>query len=88
MVNGIDSFRDRFRDYTDCYTIIGGAACDILMTEAAYDFRATKDIDISWLQCYNDSNLINFILSIIPYFSGGMVANLLRFALHRSVRRF
>lgn len=46
MVNGIDSFRERFRDYTDCYTIIGGAACDILMTEAAYDFRATKDIDM------------------------------------------
>ena len=31
MVEGIDSFRDKFRDYTDCYTVIGGAACNILM---------------------------------------------------------
>ncbi len=46
MVNGIDSFREKFRDYSDCYTIIGGAACDILMAEEAYDFRATKDIDM------------------------------------------
>lgn len=46
MVNGIESFREKFRNYTDCYTIIGGAACDILMTEADYDFRLTKDIDM------------------------------------------
>ena len=32
MVEGIESFRERFRDYTDCYTVIGGAACDILMS--------------------------------------------------------
>lgn len=30
MVLGLDSFRDRFKDYTDYYTIIGGTACDIL----------------------------------------------------------
>ena len=46
MVNGIESFRDKFRDYSDCYTVIGGAACDILMTEADNNFRATKDIDM------------------------------------------
>ncbi len=46
MVVGIDSFIGRFKDYPDCYTIIGGAACDILMTEADIDFRATKDIDM------------------------------------------
>ena len=46
MVVGIDNFIERFKDYTDCYTIIGGAACDILMTEADIDFRATKDIDM------------------------------------------
>ena len=34
MVVGIDSFIENFKDYPDCYTIIGGAACDILMTEA------------------------------------------------------
>ena len=46
MVAGMESFIQRFRDYWDCYTIIGGAACDILMTEAETEFRATRDIDM------------------------------------------
>lgn len=46
MVSGFDSFRERFRGYEDCYTIIGGTACDILMSEVGLDFRATKDIDM------------------------------------------
>ena len=46
MVIGMDSFREKFKEYSDCYTVIGGAACDILMTEADLGFRATKDIDI------------------------------------------
>ena len=46
MVNGLDSFREKFRDYTDCYTVIGGAACDILMKDSNNNFRATKDIDM------------------------------------------
>ena len=45
MVPGIDSFREKFKDYTDYYTIIGGTACDILLSEADLPFRATKDID-------------------------------------------
>jgi len=28
MVAGMESFIHRFRDYSDCYTIIGGAACE------------------------------------------------------------
>lgn len=46
MVDGIDSFREAFKGYEDCYTVIGGAACDILMAEADAEFRATKDIDM------------------------------------------
>lgn len=46
MVAGIDSFRDKFRGFEDCYTVIGGAACDILLSEADIDFRLTKDIDM------------------------------------------
>lgn len=46
MVPGIDSFREKFKDYTDYYTIIGGTACDILLSEADLPFRATKDIDM------------------------------------------
>ena len=46
MVSGFDSFWEKFKGYEDCYTIIGGTACDILMNEAGLDFRATKDIDM------------------------------------------
>lgn len=46
MVKGMDSFREKFKGYEDCYTVIGGAACDILMTEASIDFRLTKDVDM------------------------------------------
>ncbi len=46
MVNGIESFREKFAGYEDCYTIIGGTACDILMSEADFDFRQTRDIDM------------------------------------------
>lgn len=34
MVNGIDLFREHFSDYKEQYTIIGGFACDLLMTDA------------------------------------------------------
>lgn len=44
--NNLFSFRDAFKDYTDCYTVIGGTACFILMDDAARDFRATSDIDM------------------------------------------
>ena len=46
MVQGIDSFREKFKDYTDYYTIIDRTTCDILLTEADLLFRATKDIDM------------------------------------------
>lgn len=46
MVRGIDSFREWFQGNEEQYTIIGGTACDILMSEAGLDFRATKDIDL------------------------------------------
>lgn len=46
MVTGMDAFRKAFQGYEDCYTIIGGTACDILMGQANLDFRATRDIDM------------------------------------------
>lgn len=45
-VIGIESFKAKFHDYSDCYTVIGGTACDILMAAEDFDFRATKDIDM------------------------------------------
>ena len=45
-VIGMEEFARRFAGYEDCYTIIGGAACEILMSQTPIDFRATKDIDM------------------------------------------
>ena len=46
MVAGIERFKEWFKENEGQYTIIGGTACDILMSDAGLDFRATKDIDI------------------------------------------
>lgn len=46
MVNGIDLFKEHFIDYKEQYTIIGGFACALLMTDAGLDFRQTVDIDM------------------------------------------
>ena len=46
MVNGIEIFRKHFSDFKEQYTIIGGFACDLLMTDAGLDFRQTVDIDM------------------------------------------
>jgi len=48
MVMGFDKFRDHFAGFEDNYIVIGGAACDWLMSHApgATPFRATHDIDL------------------------------------------
>ena len=46
MVNGLEKFKDYFKDYTDSYILIGGAACDWLMDDSGLRFRATRDLDI------------------------------------------
>ena len=46
MVKGVDIFREFFKDFTDNYILIGGAACDEHMAEAGLTFRATKDLDL------------------------------------------
>jgi predicted nucleotidyltransferase len=46
MVKGLEIFRERFRNYSDRYVLIGGTACDLAMREAGLEFRATKDLDI------------------------------------------
>lgn len=39
-------FKKYFKEYPDNYVIIGGTACDIIIDEAGFTPRATKDIDI------------------------------------------
>ena len=45
MVIGLDSFKEWFRGFDGYFVVIGGTACDLLMSEAGLDFRATRDID-------------------------------------------
>ncbi|UKJ06234.1 hypothetical protein [Solitalea lacus] len=46
MVRGLDIFKKYFDQFPDNYMIIGGTACDIIIDEAGFVPRATKDIDI------------------------------------------
>lgn len=46
MVTGIESFKEWFKNYDKQYVIIGGTACDILMSSEGLLFRATKDLDL------------------------------------------
>ena len=46
MVRGLDLFREHFKDFADRYVLIGGTACDLIMSDVGLQFRATKDLDI------------------------------------------
>ena len=46
MVKGLDLFKENFQPFEDCYTVIGGTACSVLMENATLEFRATQDIDM------------------------------------------
>jgi len=46
MVKGLDLFREHFGGFADRYVLIGGAACDLIMSNAGLPFRVTKDLDI------------------------------------------
>lgn len=65
MVQGIEKFRESFGDYNDCYVIIGGTACDIVMKEYGSDFRATKDIDLVMLVEAIDETFVSRFLSFV-----------------------
>lgn len=53
MVTGLESFRRWFAEYTDQYTIIGGTACALLMSEDGLDagylipFKAKAWLDLT-----------------------------------------
>lgn len=46
MAVQIEKFKEWFHGYEDHYAVIGGTACDILMSEEGLKFRGTKDIDL------------------------------------------
>ena len=46
MSTGIDVFSRHFEKYKNQYVVIGGTACELLLSDAALDFRLTRDIDM------------------------------------------
>jgi hypothetical protein len=46
MVTGLEIFKNYFHGFEDCYLIIGGTACDIVIQNRGFFPRATQDIDI------------------------------------------
>lgn len=46
MVKGLDKFREAFKGFSDNYVIIGGTACDIVLSGTDMRPRATNDIDM------------------------------------------
>ena len=46
MVRGLDVFKKYFEAFPDNYIVIGGTACDVIIEDAGFIPRATKDIDI------------------------------------------
>lgn len=46
MLNEMEVFKTHFAAFADQYTVIGGMACDLLMSDAALEFRATQDVDM------------------------------------------
>ena len=46
MLAVMDVFKTHFVTFPDQYTVIGGMACDLLMSDAGLDFRLTQDVDM------------------------------------------
>ena len=65
MVKGLNIFRDYFREYADHYILIGGTACDLAMSEAGGNFRATKDLDIVLCVEALDESFVNAFWAFI-----------------------
>lgn len=46
MVAGLEKFRESLGAYSESYIIIGGTACDLILSRLLYEPRATADIDM------------------------------------------
>lgn len=46
MVFGIDVFAQHFQGFENRYVLIGGTACQLVLSEHGQSFRVTKDLDI------------------------------------------
>lgn len=55
-VKGLDLFAEALRGYESGYVLIGGSACDLLMSQQGERFRATRDLDIVLLVDRGDTD--------------------------------
>ena len=46
MVYGVEKFKEAFAAFQDCYVVIGGTACDVVLAGSRMRARATDDIDM------------------------------------------
>lgn len=46
MVKGLTRFVDHFAGFENAYILIGGAACDLWLSDRSLPFRTTKDLDL------------------------------------------
>ena len=68
MVYGLEKFKEYFEKFNYNYALIGGTACDILLSSKGIDFRATKDFDIVLLlEAVNE----DFVKTIIKFVQDG-----------------
>ena len=65
MVAGIDKFREAFGAYNESYIIIGGTACDLMLSRLQYEPRATADIDMIVVVENLTENFLRSFLSFI-----------------------
>ena len=66
MVIGLDVFKKYFEAYPDNYVIIGGTACDLIIDDAGFVPRATKDIDIILVvEALVRTNTLNILVIIM-----------------------
>lgn len=61
MVQGIDKFREYFKDDTDGYVIIGGLATALIVEDLGFIARATKDIDLVVISKNNEEFIKKFL---------------------------
>ncbi len=44
MVVGIEKFREKLGAYSESYIIIGGTACDLILSRLQYELRVPLDV--------------------------------------------
>ncbi|MDR1808501.1 MAG: hypothetical protein LBR33_11425 [Propionibacteriaceae bacterium] len=65
MVPGLDTFTHHFQGFEECYVLIGGTACDLVLAEHGEPFRATKDLDIVLVAETVDADYVAHFLEFI-----------------------